>query len=52
MYDPEILTAEISQAILTYRTIESKDNFKLKNEFKESYEDALKIIDENSSSHK
>lgn len=46
LYDPQILTAEISQATLTYRTIESKDNFKLKDEFIETYEDALRIIKE------
>ena len=41
VYDPDILTAEISDSYLTYRTVESKENFKLKNEFKETYEEAL-----------
>jgi hypothetical protein len=43
-YDPEILTAEISQGCLTYRTIESRSCFKLKNQFEESYEEALKAM--------
>jgi hypothetical protein len=46
LYDPQILTAQISQTTLTYRTIESQDNFKLKNEFIETYENALKMINE------
>ena len=46
IYDPEILTAEISQGILTYQTVEpSADIFKLKNQFEESYEDALKALE-------
>lgn len=44
VYDPEILTAEISQSILTYRTIESDKNFKLKNQYEETYEEALKAL--------
>jgi hypothetical protein len=44
VYDPEILTAEISKGILTYRTIESSTQFNLKNQFLESYEEALKKI--------
>lgn len=46
LYDPEILTAEISKAVLTYQTIEPNAYFKLKNEFEETYEDALKEVKE------
>ena len=42
--DPEISTARISQGILIYRTIDPKDNFKFKNEFEETYEEALKFL--------
>ena len=44
LYDPDILTAQISQGILTYRTVESDSHLKLKQEFTETYEDALKIV--------
>jgi hypothetical protein len=44
VYDPEISTAEISQGILTYQTVDLTDTFKYKNEFEETYEDALKAI--------
>lgn len=42
--DPEISIARISQAALIYRTIDFQDSFKYKNEFKESYEEAIKSI--------
>jgi hypothetical protein len=45
VYDPEILTAGISQGTLTYRTVESDINFRLKNQFKESYEEALRLLE-------
>ncbi len=44
VYDPEISTAEISQGILSYQTADSNDTFKYKNEFTETYEEALKAI--------
>lgn len=42
LYDPDIATAQISQGSLNYLTIDSNDTFKMKNQFEESYEDALK----------
>jgi hypothetical protein len=42
--DPEISTARISQTVLIYRTIDPQDSFKYKNEFEESYEEALKAL--------
>lgn len=42
--DPEISTARISQGILIFKTIDKDDDFKFKNRFEESYEDALKIV--------
>ncbi len=42
--DPEISTTEISQGILTSRTIDPENSFRFKNKFEESYEDALKAI--------
>ena len=42
VYDPEISTAEISQGILNYQTVDSNDTFKYKNEFTETYDEALK----------
>lgn len=44
VFDPNISTAEISHGILTYSTVDSNDTFKYKNEFIETYEEALKII--------
>ena len=43
--DPDISTARISQGQLIYRTIDPDDSFKLKNQFEESYEDALKALE-------
>ena len=45
LHDPEISTAQISQGHLIYRTIDPDDSFKFKNEFEESYEDALKALE-------
>jgi hypothetical protein len=42
--DPEISTARISQAVLIYRTVDPQDSFKYKNEYEESYEEALKAL--------
>jgi hypothetical protein len=44
VYDPGISTAEISQGILTYQTVDKSDTFKYKHEFEETYKDALKAI--------
>lgn len=44
VYDPGISTAEISQGILTYQTVDRSDTFKYKNEFEETYEEALKAL--------
>lgn len=42
--DPEISTARISKAVLIYRTVDPQDSFKYKNEYEESYEEALKAL--------
>lgn len=44
LVEPEISTAQISNGILDYRTIDREDVYKLKIEFKESYEEALKCL--------
>lgn len=44
LQDPEISTAQILESNLTYRTIDPQDPFKFKNEFKETYEEALQAI--------
>ena len=42
--DPQISVASISQGILYYYTIDPENNFKYKNEYEESYEEALRIF--------
>lgn len=42
LQDPEISNAQILQGILNYSTIDPEDSFKYKNEYEESYEEALK----------
>lgn len=42
--DPEISNAQILQGILSYSTIDPEDSFKYKNEYEESYEEALKTF--------
>ena len=44
VFDPEISTAEISQGILTYQTVDAADIFKYKQEFTETYDEALKLV--------
>jgi hypothetical protein len=44
VYDPGIATAQISEGVLTYRTVDSTDTFKFKQQFEESYEEALKAL--------
>lgn len=44
VYDPEISTAEISQGILTYQTVDPADTFNYKQEITETYEEALKAL--------
>ena len=46
VYDPGISTAEISDMMLTYKTTDAEDTFKFKNRFKETYEEALRKIEE------
>lgn len=43
-FDPEISTAEISDSKLTYRTIGKENIYQFKNQFEETYEEALKAI--------
>lgn len=40
--NPEISTARISDGILIYKTVDPEDRFKYKNEFEETYHEALK----------
>jgi len=42
--DPQISVANVSQGNLTYSTIDPEDSFKYKNEYDESYEEALKAL--------
>ncbi len=42
--DPQISVANISQGVLNYSTIDPEDSFKYKNEYEESYEEALKAL--------
>lgn len=44
VYDPGISTAQILEGIVNYSTIDPEDTFKYKNEFKETYEEALKAL--------
>lgn len=44
VYDPGFATAQISEGILTYRTVDSTDTFKFKQQFEETYEEALKAL--------
>ncbi len=44
LIDPEISVARISEGNIIYRTNDPQDSFRYKNEFKESYEEALKVI--------
>jgi hypothetical protein len=42
--DPQISVANISQGRLNYSTIDPEDSFKYKNEYEESYKEALKAL--------
>jgi len=46
-YDPLIVTADISGSILTFFTKDPQDKWVYKNEFEETYEEALEIIKQN-----
>jgi hypothetical protein len=43
-YDPNISGAQIAQGILTFRTVDKSDTFRFKNQFEESYDEALKAL--------
>jgi hypothetical protein len=43
-YDPLIATGEISEGILTFRTTDPKHTYTYNNRFKETYEEALEIV--------
>lgn len=45
VFDPEISVARITEGKLIYRTTDKNDTFKYKNEFEETYEEALKKIE-------
>ena len=42
--DPQISNAQILRGIVSYATIDPEDSFKYKNEFEESYEEAVKAL--------
>ena len=42
--DPEISTAQILGGILDYATVDPNDSFRYKNEFKETYDEAIKTL--------
>jgi hypothetical protein len=42
--DPQVSVASIAQGQLNYSTIDPEDSFKYKNEYEESYEQALKAL--------
>ena len=44
IFDPEISISRFSQGKLIYRTTDENDIFKYKNQFEETYEEALKAI--------
>lgn len=44
IYDPFISVAEIANGTLIYQTVDPMDTYKFKNEFKESYEEALQAL--------
>lgn len=44
LYDPLISTAEISHGFLIYRTVDPSNSFRFKQEFKETYEEALELL--------
>ena len=46
VFDPEIAVAEISKGTLAYATEDSQNTFGYKNEFTETYEEALRAINE------
>lgn len=52
VYDPEISTAQIMNGKLNYSSIDPEDTFKYKNEFEETYEEALKEIDKSNFNNK
>lgn len=43
-YDPNISGAQIAQGILIFRTVDKSDTFRFKDQFEESYEEALKAL--------
>ena len=44
IYDPNISGAQIDQGVLTFRTVDKSDTFRFKNQFEESYDEALKAL--------
>lgn len=44
LYDPDISTAQISKNILDYATFSPEDPYQYKNEYEETYEEALAIL--------
>lgn len=44
VYDPNISGAQVAQGILTFRTVDKSDTFRFKDQFEESYEEALKAL--------
>jgi hypothetical protein len=46
IYDPQISTAQILDGVLNFRTVDKKNTFRFKDQFDETYEEALKKIHE------
>ena len=44
VYDPDISGAQIAQGVLTFRTVDKSDTFRFKDQFEESYDEALKAM--------
>jgi len=44
IYDPNISGAQIAQGILTFRTVDKTDLFRFKEQYEESYDEALKAL--------
>ncbi len=44
VYDPNTSGIQIAQGILTFRTVDKSDTFRFKDQFEESYDEALKAL--------
>lgn len=44
VYDPNISGAQIARGVLIYRTVSKSDGFRFKDQYEESYDEALKTL--------